>query len=757
MSSRAALAAHPMPGDLPVEWTIVDLFAVFSRRRAWFLSPLALSFTLALLYWACATPHYRAAAVIEIQKDSHGAFGLDNAVSDKQSTAITDSFDDNLTLQTQIGILQSDAITLDTIRRTSLENTPDYFTPRPSPLAWTHRLFFWRKPFEPLSIPLSKAPNRRYAALKIFARHCKIAPSAGTRLISIAYSDPDPVRAAAVVNSLVQSLSDYSFQARSSAVAQSAYWLSAQLAGLKQQTEALDARAADLDRVAGSYGDDDAHNVVLARLDSLNAALSAAQSDRIVREAIWRAIQSGDPELISSLAGNPAAGPNTQNSFSLLQSLRTQEAAAKIQIAESDNRYGENWPAVAEQRSRLEVLDESIQQEVHRLSDRAHSDYQIALQAENSARAAFDQQKDLASRLTGNAIALRLARQQADQSRSLYTSLLGRLQQTGVLQGLHSGNFAIVSPALVPPPDHPSSPSLPLLASIALAAGTFLGCASALTRDLTDKSIRTPADLEILLDAPVFAALPPYCAEQPWYRRILPSPSRSALTLQAAADGDLPIPPVETPFVEALHRLRASLLLSHSARAPQVITLTGCAAQNSQAQKRKSEDPSPPLALTLAAVLAQHGSSVLFVDADLRSAPQASANSDPGLSEMLSGEALLPFTQSIAGLPLLSVVHAGARPPCPSELIASSRMTSLLVAWRDEFDFIVIQSPAAVFSDALVLAQSSDAVLVTAHSGESKRDDVLPVWHALSRQIPDHAVLGVVLQDVSQGLAYAHA
>jgi Mrp family chromosome partitioning ATPase len=229
------------------------------------------------------------------------------------------------------------------------------------------------------------------------------------------------------------------------------------------------------------------------------------------------------------------------------------------------------------------------------------------------------------------------------------------------------------------------------------------------------------------------------------------------LTLQAAAQGDLPIPPVETPFVEALHCLRASLLLSHSGRAPQIITLIDCAAQDARRPKRKSEETSPPLALTLAAVLAQHGSSVLFVDADLRSAPSACDSADPGLSEMLSGDAVLPFTQSIAGLPLLSVVHAGARPPCPSELIASSRMTGLLAAWRDEFSFIVIHSPAAVFSDALVLAQFSDAVLVTAQAGESKRNDILPAYQALSRQVPDHAVLGLVLQGVSEGLLYAHA
>ena len=163
------------------------------------------------------------------------------------------------------------------------------------------------------------------------------------------------------------------------------------------------------------------------------------------------------------------------------------------------------------------------------------------------------------------------------------------------------------------------------------------------------------------------------------------------------------------------------------------------------------------MALSLAAVLAQHGSSVLFVDADLRSAPAACPSADPGLTEMLSGSANLPFTQSIAGLPLLSVVHAGARPPCPSELIASTRMAGLLAAWRDDFSFIVINSPAAVYADALVLAQMSDAVLITARAGQTKRDQVLPAFHALSRQVPDHAVLGVILQGAPHGVACAQA
>ena len=58
----------------------------------------------------------------------------------------------------------------------------------------------------------------------------------------------------------------------------------------------------------------------------------------------------------------------------------------------------------------------------------------------------------------------------------------------------------------------------------------------------------------------------------------------------------------------------------------------------------------------------------------------------------------------------------------PPELIASSRMANLLADWREMFSFIVIHAPAAVFADALVLAQLSDAVLVSAQAGETRRE-----------------------------------
>lgn len=754
-----------LDADAPVEWTLADLLHVFVRRRAWILGSLALCSAAALLSWIAATPRYRATAIIEVQKQSRGAFGLDNATADTPTTALSDSFDDNLTLQTEIGILQSDAVALDVIRRAGLESTPDYFAPQASRHSWTtvikRKAFFWSKPLEPLSIPLEQAPNRRFVALKIFAKRAKVAPAAGTRLIRISYSDPDPQRAAAVVNALVQSLGETTFQSRSSAAAQSAAWLQSQLTGLRQQTDALDARAAALDRASGSFGDNDAHNVILARLDELNASLSAAQSNRIVREAVWRAVQSGDPEVISGLSGAPGAGANTQNSFALLQSLRAQEAAAKSQLAESAGRYGENWPALAEQRTGLATVQKSIQDELQRLGARAKSDYDVAVQAENSAGAAFNQQQALASQITGSAMELRLARQQADASRNLYTSLEQRLQQAGVLEGLHSGNFIIVAPALVPSPDHPASPSAPLLAALAVTMGLGIGCTAAIARELTDNTLHCLTDLEPLLDAPLIAALPPPEPARPWLRRLLPD-RKGELALEAAAASDFALPAPESDFVEALHRLRAHLLAQASGEGPRVITLLNVAAPRAPAANGShsayAEEPHPTLALNLAAVLAQHGASTLYVDADLRHAPAAGdCPIAPGLADVLAGDIDPAFLDPDAMPPLLSVLHTGARPACPAERIASPGMKSLLERWRQQFNFVVIHGPAAAYSDALHLAQISDAVLLAARANETRRDETRRALHSLSRSLPDHTSLGIILENAPDGAAYAHA
>jgi uncharacterized protein involved in exopolysaccharide biosynthesis/Mrp family chromosome partitioning ATPase len=738
---------------------------------------------LAACYCTLATRRYKATGDIQIQKEATGEFGLESGVMGRDDNSVsTDSLDYNITLQTAANILQSNALALVVIRDLKLEDTHDYFPQHAdtSPGAWVGsaigKLFFWRKPLEPLSIPLDQAPNRRYKALKIFASHLKVEPVIGTRLIDISYSDPDPARSAAVVNRLIAELQEFTFQQRFTATLQGSSWLTGQLADLKRQMQDLQAKAIALQRDTGMFGNDSSRNTVLARLDSLNQTLAQAESNRILKEAIDRVAANGDPELISSLGGNSSIGavPSMANSLTLVQSLRTQEAALRAELAEDSVRYGPSYPKLGELQAQLAGVDHSIQEEVHRLGERAHSDYLVAAREEAGARAAFEQQKVAAGKLNDSMLAYGLAKQEADSSRDIYENLLSKLKQTGVLQGLKASNITVVALAQVPPPDYPSSPRILLILAAAVSAGLLLGGALTIGVELTDNKVRSFEGMERTLNIPLIAVLP--MIERAGRRkpgalsgaiagamRLL---GRSAPPVGSVLPGSPKLPPrlaaldqQPSTFAEGLRSLRTALLLSRSGRPPQVVLITSCL----------EGEGKTTLALNLAALLAQGGSRVLLVDADLRkptlcnwfgSSPPAygrgaegELGSDrfPGLGVALTRADPPAVRQPLDAMPNFAVLCGEEVPPFPSELLSSARMRSLLDGWKTEYDFIVLDSPPVLpVTDAVLLSQVSDATLLVARHGQTTRQALKRSAEALRKQHPGHAALGTVLNAVSR-------
>lgn len=127
--------------------------------------------------------------------------------------------------------------------------------------------------------------------------------------------------------------------------------------------------------------------------------------------------------------------------------------------------------------------------------------------------------------------------------------------------------------------------------------------------------------------------------------------------------------------------------------------------------------------VNMAIVLAQQGKKVLLVDADLRR-PSLHLSFDlrqqPGLSNVLSGNAEARIATVPTGQRNLFVVPAGALPPQPSELLSSSLMEELLAQWRDEYDHVIIDSPPVLsVTDAVLLAVRADAVLLVVRSGQT--------------------------------------
>jgi len=183
-------------------------------------------------------------------------------------------------------------------------------------------------------------------------------------------------------------------------------------------------------------------------------------------------------------------------------------------------------------------------------------------------------------------------------------------------------------------------------------------------------------------------------------------------------------------------------MLSRSSSAPQVLLVT-----SSNAGEGKST-----VSLNLATVLAQQGVRVLLVDADLRRPvlhERMGVQAQIGLSEALSSDDIDPQPLPVESIPNLYVLCGGPVPPFPAELLGSHRMRTLLTQWRSAYDFIVMDGPPTLpVTDAIVLEQLCDAVLLVARHGVTEKKVIHRSYQALSRQLPQHVVLGTVLNAV---------
>jgi len=118
------------------------------------------------------------------------------------------------------------------------------------------------------------------------------------------------------------------------------------------------------------------------------------------------------------------------------------------------------------------------------------------------------------------------------------------------------------------------------------------------------------------------------------------------------------------------------------------------------------------LAANLATVFAQIGERTLLIDADMRHPHQHSLfnlNNSVGLSALLTGRAGKEAACRIHPQLRLFVLPAGIQPPNPQELLGRPVFELVLERFTDQFDVIIIDTPAA--------AESSDAQIVARRAG----------------------------------------
>ena len=194
-------------------------------------------------------------------------------------------------------------------------------------------------------------------------------------------------------------------------------------------------------------------------------------------------------------------------------------------------------------------------------------------------------------------------------------------------------------------------------------------------------------------------------------------------------------------ILEAYKSLRTNVIFSLAGEAGSKVVLVTSSMQ--------SEGKSTT-AVNLAISFALAEKKVLLIDCDMRRPKLArllGMSAAAGLSNILLEPELLKEGIMPTRQKNMYVLLSGDIPPNPSELLSTNQMHMLLRDLREQFDYIIMDTPPVnVVTDAMVLSPQSDGALFVVRAGHSERNAVMRAVEQLNRA--NAKLLGFVLNGV---------
>ncbi len=240
-------------------------------------------------------------------------------------------------------------------------------------------------------------------------------------------------------------------------------------------------------------------------------------------------------------------------------------------------------------------------------------------------------------------------------------------------------------------------------------------------------------------DKPLLGTIPTWANGNESKKRIRSKKSHGAIS---SRDYEKRLLTADAPFgvTEAFNQLRTNIIYSSASKGCSVIAVTSA----------QSGDGKSLLCANLSASLSALGKRVLLVEADMRCPVLCkvfSTNAGSGLSELLAG--IVDGTASVtnrAPIGDFDVIYSGKIPPNPSELLSSQTMRDVVAAWRESYDFVIIDMPPiGEVIDAGVVADIIDGYAVTVRCEISDINEVRRAVESI--ESVNGKVFGFVLND----------
>jgi capsular exopolysaccharide synthesis family protein len=561
----------------------------------------------------------------------------------------------------------------------------------------------------------------RVQPAEVLQERLQVLPVKDSRIVRIQVQDRDPKWAATLANAVAEAYITENLSVRSTTTQNASEWLEKQLADLETK---LAKSADDLfkfkqahDIVATSW--EDRQSMVSQRLVAVNDALTKARVTKAQLEA--------RTEQITALSYTLDKGDPSADAFAIVnqsktvQDLKVKYFESKVECADMKVRYLEDHPKLASCEAKVAAARDGLTREVRSILEGARREYQEAVQTERKLRALLDETKGDAFGLNQHEKEYLELKRTNDNNQRLYELVLQRLKETGVTGMMQLSNVRILDRAEAP--ERPVSPRPMRNLALSMLLGLLGGVGLAFLLEQLDTSITTQAQVEERLGLPFLGLIP------------------SIEHGKADSERDLFVHHnPKSAAAECLRSIRTNLLFMSPEKPLRTILVTSSGPSEGKTTT----------AVSLAQIMADGGSRVLLMDADMRR-PRLhqifGVSKDAGLSSLILGEGSVEEAVRETAIPNLSILPCGPIPPNPSELLHTPAFGALLSTLASRYDRVIIDSPpAGVVSDAVVVSTRVDGTALILKGGRTSRDAAVRTVRALHDV--NARMLGAVLNDL---------
>lgn len=297
---------------------------------------------------------------------------------------------------------------------------------------------------------------------------------------------------------------------------------------------------------------------------------------------------------------------------------------------------------------------------------------------------------------------LRLSRD-VQSGQEVYMQLLNKEQELSISKASTVGNVRIIDHAVTQ--TKPVEPRKLIVLALSIIFGGVLSVGYVMLRAFLHRGIESPEQLEEL-GINVYASVP----LSEWQRKKdldfsaknkgkkINSDSNSLLAFGNPAD----------LAIEAIRSLRTSLHFAMMEAKNNVLMISGASPGIGKTF----------ISVNLAAVVAQAGQRVLFIDSDMRkgySHELLGLHGKNGLSDILSGTIAVTAAVQHTVHEGLDFISRGQIPPNPSELLMHKRFADVIQWASENYDLVLVDTPPILaVTDAAIIGKQAGTSLMVA-------------------------------------------